>query len=177
VEIAIEAADGAGAGPGEVGEVVIRGSNLMTGYWNKPDETSAALRDGWYHSGDLGYLDDHGYLFLVDRAKDMIITGGENVYSTEVEQALMTHPAVLECAVYGIPHETWGEAVAATVVLTETVPVDELQDHCRALIAGFKVPRHIDAVDALPKSAAGKILKRELREPYWAGRDLRVGGS
>jgi long-chain acyl-CoA synthetase len=177
VEIAIEGADGTVAGPGDVGEVVIRGSNLMTGYWNKPDETGAALRDGWYHSGDLGYLDDHGHLFLVDRAKDMIITGGENVYSTEVEQALMTHPAVLECAVYGIPHETWGEAVAASVVLTEAVPVDELQDHCRGLIAGFKVPRHIDAVDALPKSAAGKILKRELREPYWAGRDVRVGGS
>jgi long-chain acyl-CoA synthetase len=177
VEIAIEGVDGTAADPGDVGEVVIRGPNLMTGYWNKPDETSAALRDGWYHSGDLGYVDDRGYLFLVDRAKDMIITGGENVYSTEVEQALMTHPAVLECAVYGIPHETWGEAVAASVVLTETVPVDELQDHCRGLIAGFKVPRHIDTVDTLPKSAAGKILKRELREPYWAGRDVRVGGS
>jgi long-chain acyl-CoA synthetase len=177
VEIAIERSDGARADAGEVGEVVIRGANVMTGYWNKPDETASALRDGWYHSGDLGYLAEGGYLFLVDRAKDMIITGGENVYSSEVEQALMTHPAVLECAVYGIPDATWGEAVAASVVLTEAVPVDELQAHCRAAIAGFKVPRHIETVDVLPKSAAGKILKRELREPHWAGRDVRVGGS
>jgi long-chain acyl-CoA synthetase len=177
VHIAIERADGTPAGPGEVGEVVISGPNVMTGYWNKPEETDAAIRDGWYHSGDLGYLDERGYLFLVDRAKDMIITGGENVYSTEVEQVLMTHPAVLECAVYGIPDETWGEAVAASVVLTEAVPVEALQTHCRAAIAGYKVPRQIETVDALPKSAAGKILKRELREAYWAGRDVRVGGS
>ena len=163
---------------GNVGEVIVRGHNVMAGYWNKPDETAAALRDGWYRSGDLGMLDGDGYLYLVDRAKDMIVSGGENVYSSEVEQALMTHPMVLECAVYAIPDETWGEAVAATVVLRETASVEELRDHCRSLIAGFKVPRRIDlSSEPLPKSAAGKILKRELREPFWEGRSERVGGA
>ena len=163
---------------GEVGEVVVQGDNVMLGYWNKPDETARALRDGWYHSGDLGSFDANGFLYLVDRAKDMIVSGGENVYSSEVEQALMTHPGVLECAVYAIPDDVWGEAVAASVVLRSPVEVEELQQHCRTLIAGFKVPKRIDVVDgALPKSAAGKILKRELREPFWEGREERVGGA
>lgn len=163
---------------GEVGEVVVQGDNVMLGYWNKPDETERALRDGWYHSGDLGSFDENGFLYLVDRAKDMIVSGGENVYSSEVEQALMTHPGVLECAVYAIPDDVWGEAVAASVVLRSPVAVDELQGHCRALIAGFKVPKRIDVIEgALPKSAAGKILKRELREPFWEGRSERVGGA
>ncbi|MEL0076044.1 MAG: hypothetical protein VW708_07910 [Ilumatobacter sp.] len=138
------------------------------------------LRDGWYHTGDVGWIDDEGFLFLVDRAKDMIVSGGENVYSTEVEQALMTHPGVLECAVYGIPDEKWGEAVAATVVPREgeSPTVDDLTEHCRQLIAGFKVPRRIDiTTDLLPKSAAGKILKRELREPFWVGHEARVSGA
>ena len=170
--------DGSVLERGEVGEVAVRGDNVMAGYWNKPEATAAALRDGWYHSGDLGRLDDEGYLFLVDRAKDMIVTGGENVYSSEVEQALMAHPQVLECAVFGVPDDTWGEAVAAAVVLRGPATVDELRDHCRAHIAGYKVPKRVDLIDgALPKSAAGKILKRELREPYWEGRDERVGGA
>lgn len=165
---------------GESGEVVVRGDNVMAGYWNKPDETAAVLRDGWYHTGDVGWIDDEGFLFLVDRAKDMIVTGGENVYSTEVEQALMTHPAVLECAVYGIPDPKWGEAVAATVVPREgqSPTADDLMAHCRELIAGFKVPRRIEvSADPLPKSAAGKILKREIREPFWVGHDNRVSGA
>ncbi len=165
---------------GESGEVVVRGDNVMAGYWNKPDETAAVLRDGWYHTGDVGWIDDEGFLFLVDRAKDMIVTGGENVYSTEVEQALMTHPAVLECAVYGIPDPKWGEAVAATVVPREgqSPTADDLMAHCRELIAGFKVPRRIEvSADPLPKSAAGKILKREIREPFWIGHDNRVSGA
>lgn len=170
--------DGQPVPQGEVGEVIVRGDNVMAGYWNKPDETATALRDGWYHTGDLGRLDDEGYLFLVDRAKDMIVTGGENVYCSEVEQALMTHPEVLECAVFGVPDERWGEAVAAAVVLRGPATADELRDHCREHIAGYKVPKRIDVVDdALPKSAAGKILKRELREPYWEGRDERVAGA
>ncbi|MGB1610558.1 MAG: class I adenylate-forming enzyme family protein [Ilumatobacteraceae bacterium] len=160
--------------------MAVRGDNVMAGYWNKPDETAAVLRDGWYRTGDVGWIDDEGFLFLVDRAKDMIVSGGENVYSTEVEQALMTHPGVLECAVYGIPDEKWGEAVAATVVPREGEPptVDDLTEHCRQLIAGFKVPRRIDiTTDLLPKSAAGKILKRELREPFWVGHEARVSGA
>ena len=174
--------DGVPLPNGEVGEVAVRGDNVMAGYWAKPEQTAAVLSDGWYRSGDLGRLDREGYLFLVDRAKDMIVTGGENVYSSEVEQALATHPQVLECAVFGIPDEQWGEAVAASVVLRpgldEPVTVAALQAHCREHIAGFKVPKRIDVTTApLPKSAAGKILKRELREPFWEGRSERVGGA
>jgi long-chain acyl-CoA synthetase len=170
--------DGRPVSRGEVGEVAVLGDNVMAGYGNKPEQTAAVLRDGWYRSGDLGHVDEHGYLFLVDRAKDMIITGGENVYSSEVEQALATHPQVLECAVFGIPDESWGEAVAASVVLRAPATVDELRDHCRRLIAGYKVPKRIDITDdPLPKSAAGKILKRELREPFWHGRGERVAGA
>ena len=149
----------------------------MAGHWHKPEQTAAALVDGWYRSGDLGFQDDEGFLFLVDRAKDMIVTGGENVYSTEVEDVLYRHPAVLEAAVFGVPDERWGEAVRAVVVLREPVGVDELVRHCRASIAGYKVPKAIDVrADPLPKSGAGKVLKRELRDPFWAGRDLQVGG-
>jgi long-chain acyl-CoA synthetase len=164
--------------PGVVGEVCVRGPNVMAGYWNKPDQTAEVLHDGWYHTGDLGYFDDEGYLYLVDRAKDMIVTGGENVYSTEVEQALMTHPAVLECAVYAVPDERWGEAVAASVVLRLDATADDLRQHCRAEIAGYKVPKVVEVrTEPLPKSAAGKILKRELRAPYWAGEDAQISGA
>src|SRR5690606_41186884 len=130
--------------------------------------------DGWYRTGDLGSVDDGGYVFLVDRAKDMIVSGGENVYTTEVENALASHPAVLELAVFGIPHEQWGEAVHAEVVLKDGAAAteDELIAHCRASIAGFKVPRSVTIRTApLPKSGAGKILKRDLRAPYWEQRD------
>jgi len=165
---------------GEVGEVCVRGANVMAGYWQKPAETAAVLRDGWYHTGDLGYLDREGYLFLVDRAKDMIVTGGENVYGTEVEDALYRHPAVVEAAVYGVPDSTWGEAVMASVVVRTVVSTNDLAQHCRALIAGYKVPKRWDLreVDApLPKSGAGKILKRELRAPHWEGHDRAIGGA
>jgi long-chain acyl-CoA synthetase len=163
---------------GTVGEVAVRGDNVMAGYWNKSEETAAALVDGWYLTGDLGRIDDDGYLYLVDRAKDMIVTGGENVYCSEVEQALMTHPSVLECAVYAIPDERWGEAVAAAVVPRAQVSAAELQEHCRRFVAGFKVPKRVDVRnEPLPKSAAGKILKRELREPFWEGRTSRIAGS
>lgn len=156
--------------PGQVGEIVVRGANIMLGYLNRPEETAAALdEDGWYRTGDMGYMDDGGYLYVVDRLKDMIISGGENVYSTEVENALYRHPDVLEVAVFGIPDSQWGEAVHAAVVLREsaTTTEDELRSHTRELIAGFKVPRVVHILDgALPKSGAGKILKRNLRDRF-----------
>jgi long-chain acyl-CoA synthetase len=161
---------------GEVGEVTIRGANVMQGYWNKPEQTAQVLRDGWYHSGDLGYMDEEGYLFLVDRSKDMIVSGGENVYSTEVEEALYKHPLVLEAAVFGVPDPRWGEAVYAVVVPRGEVHPQELVAHCREHIAGYKVPKQIELrQDPLPKSGPGKVLKRQLREPFWAGRDRRIG--
>jgi long-chain acyl-CoA synthetase len=163
---------------GEVGEVVVRGPNVMLGYWNKPEQTAAALVDGWYHTGDLGRLDDEGYLYLVDRAKDMIVSGGENVYSTEVEDVLYRHPAVAEAAVFGIPDARWGEAVHAVVVPRSSVTAEELIAHCRDAIAGYKVPKRIELRDEpLPKSGAGKLLKRELRAPYWDGRESMVSGA
>ena len=156
-------------------ELWVRGPNVMLGYWNRPDETAEALVDGWYRTGDVVTQDDDGYLYLLDRARDMIITGGENVYSLEVEAALARHPAVGEAAVFGVPDDRWGEAVHAVVVPREPVTADALLDHCRALIAGFKLPREIDLRDEpLPKSGAGKILKTQLREPFWAGRERRV---
>jgi long-chain acyl-CoA synthetase len=164
---------GAQVEPGVIGEVVIQSRAVMMGYWNNPEATAAALRDGWFHTGDLGYLDDTSHLFLVDRAKDMIVTGGENVYSIEVENALASHPDVIEAAVFGIPHEHWGEAVHAVVVSasTSSTLVDELVAHCRGLIAGFKVPKSIDVQsEPLPKSGPGKILKRSLRDKFWEGR-------
>ena len=158
---------------GEIGEVVVRGPNIMQGYWNKPAETAAALRDGGYRSGDLGLMNARGYVFLVDRAKDMIITGGENVYCTEVEEVLYAHPAVLEAAVFGVPDAKWGEAVHAVVVPRPGHEVDgaALIAFCHDRIAGYKTPKQIDVRhDPLPKSGPGKVLKRELRAPFWVGR-------
>ena len=162
---------------GEVGEVVIRGANVMQGYWNKAEQTAAALRDGWYHSGDLGYADEEHFIFLVDRLKDMIVSGGENVYSTEVEEVLYRHPLVLEAAVFGVPDEQWGEAVHAVVVprADATVSPEELVEHCKQYIAGYKVPKRVELRDEpLPKSGPGKVLKRELRDPFWIGHATRV---
>jgi long-chain acyl-CoA synthetase len=163
--------------PGEIGEVVIRGPNVMQGYWNKPEQTTEALRHGWYHSGDLGCMNAQGYIFLVDRAKDMIISGGENVYSTEVEEVLYKHPAVLEAAVFGVPDATWGEAIHAVVVPRpgQAVNTVSLIAFCREHIAGYKVPKQIDLrSDPLPKSGPGKVLKRELRAPFWAGHTTQI---
>ncbi|MEM9621664.1 MAG: AMP-binding protein [Pseudomonadota bacterium] len=170
--------DGQEVATGEIGEVVVRGPNVMVGYWNKPEQTAAVLKDGAYWTGDLGYMDSAGYVFLVDRSKDMIVTGGENVYCTEVEEILYKHPAVLEAAVYGIPDEKWGEAVHATVVPREqhsNVDPAELVDFCREHIAGYKVPKGVAIQqDPLPKSGPGKVLKRELRAPYWEDADRAV---
>ena len=173
VEAKVVDTDGNECTPGVAGEVLVRGPNVMVGYWENADATAAAFDDGWYRTGDVGYLDDESYLFLLDRAKDMIVTGGENVYSLEVENALGSHPAVLEVAVFGVPDDRWVEAVHAVVVvrdpslLTDTLE-SELREHCRRTIAGFKVPKAISIqIDPLPKSGPGKILKRELRAPYW----------
>jgi long-chain acyl-CoA synthetase len=178
VDVEIRTADGARAAVGEVGEVVVRGPNVMGAYWNKPRETAAVLRDGWYATGDLGYMDEEAFVYLVDRAKDMIVTGGENVYCTEVEDVLYRHAAVLEAAVFGIPDAKWGEAVHAVVVPRAPVTAEELIGHCRAAIGAYKVPRRIDLrAEPLPKSGAGKVLKRELRAPFWDGRESMVSGA
>ena len=180
--VAIRIVDGDGDGRvlamGEVGEVAIKGPNVMKGYWNKPDQTAAVLdEDGWYRTGDVGRLDPHGYLFLVDRAKDMIVSGGENVYCTEVEDALYDHPGVLEATVFGIPDERWGESVHAVVVPRdgEELTAEALIAHCRDRIAGYKVPKSVTLQDEpLPKSGPGKVLKRELRAPFWEGHDTAI---
>jgi len=176
VDISIVDDQGAELDPGEVGEVAIRGANVMAGYWNKSEQTKTVLNDGWYRSGDLGRMDDEGYLFLVDRAKDMMVSGGENVYCTEVEDAIYQHAKVLEATVFGIPSEQWGEAVHAVVVARDgSLTAEELIEHCRSLIAGYKVPRTVEfRTDPLPVSGPGKVLKRELRAPYWADQETNV---
>ncbi|GAA0928259.1 long-chain fatty acid--CoA ligase [Kribbella koreensis] len=159
-----------------IGEITVRGDHLMAGYWGKPAETAAVLRNGWLHTGDAGYLDDQGYLYIVDRLKDMIVTGGENVYSAEVENAIARHPAVAQCAVIGVPDTEWGERVHAVVVPApgQTPTLEDLREHTKTFIAGYKAPRSLDLVEALPVSGAGKILKRELRRSYWSGDTRQV---
>ena len=161
---------------GTVGEVAVRGPNVMLGYWNQAEQTAAALRNGWMHTGDGAYMDDDGFIFVVDRLKDMIKSGGENVFSAEVENALAQHPAVASCAVIGVPSEAWGEAVHAVVVLRPGAEAraEELVAHCKTSIAGYKCPRSVDFVEALPLSGAGKILKTKLREPFWRTREQKV---
>jgi acyl-CoA synthetase (AMP-forming)/AMP-acid ligase II len=161
---------------GEVGEVVVKGDHVMLGYWRKPEETAAAVRDGWMHTGDGGRMDDDGYLYIVDRIKDMIISGGENVYSTEVENALAKHPGIAAVAVIGVPDDEWGERVHAVIVAAgdATFTLDGLREHAKQHIAGYKAPRSFEVVDALPVSGAGKVLKRELRAPHWDGTDRGV---
>ncbi|MFE3444889.1 long-chain-fatty-acid--CoA ligase [Nocardia sp. NPDC059180] len=171
VEVRIVDDTGVEVPRGEVGEVVARGDNVMLGYWNKPEATTDAIRDEWMHTGDGGRMDEQGYVFIVDRIKDMIITGGENVYSVEVENALAAHPSVAACAVIGIPDEQWGERVHAVIVVQPEAELTEqdVQEHCKALIANYKIPRSVTFADALPMSGAGKILKRELRKEFWDG--------
>lgn len=177
VEIRIVDADGREVPRNTVGEIIVRGPNITQGYWNKPKETAAALRDGWLYTGDGAYMDEDGYIFVVDRMKDMIISGGENVYSAEVENAVGQHPAVASVAVVGIPSEEWGESVHAVIVLKPGMSAtpDEIRAHCRKLIAGYKCPKSMEFVEALPLSAAGKVLKTVLREPFWKDRLRAVG--
>lgn len=176
VEVRIVDPQGQPVPPGAVGEIAVRGPTIMAGYWNKPAETAAVLRDGWMHTGDGGRMDEDGYVYVVDRIKDMVVTGGENVYSAEVENAIAQLPQVSMCAVIGVPDEQWGERVHAVVVLREDAQLSAqaLIAHCKTRIAGYKCPRSVEFVDAIPLSAAGKMLKYKLRERYWAGRDRRV---
>jgi long-chain acyl-CoA synthetase len=172
VEIKVVDADRREVPRGTPGELAVRGANVMKGYWNKPAETQAVLEDGWYYSGDGAYMDQDGFVYIVDRLKDMIISGGENVYSAEVENAISLMPGVGEVAVIGVPDERWGERVHAIIVPRSGVALteDEVMAHCREQIAGYKCPKSVDFRNApLPLSGAGKILKRELREPYWKG--------
>ncbi|MHA1537819.1 MAG: class I adenylate-forming enzyme family protein, partial [Alphaproteobacteria bacterium] len=178
VEVEIVDEQGIEVPRGSVGELRVRGATAMHGYWNKPEQTAEILKDGWVHTGDGGTMDEDGFITIVDRVKDMIITGGENVYSAEVENAIMQYPGLAECAVIGIPDEKWGEAVHAIVVPREgeSPEADAIVAHCKELIAGYKCPRGIDIhIAPLPKSGAGKIQKFELRKPFWEGRDRQVG--
>lgn len=173
VELAILDADGTELPAGEVGEIAARSPGVMPGYWDDPEQTAKALHGGWLHTGDAGYLDEDGFLFVVDRIKDMIISGGENIYSIEVERAIALHPAVSQCAVVGIPDPAWGELVHAAIVLVEgaSLTAEELQAHCRQHIAGYKLPRSFDWRTAMPLSGPGKILKRVLRDEAIAARE------
>jgi long-chain acyl-CoA synthetase len=163
---------------GQVGELWTRSHQNMAGYWNNPTATGEALTpDGWFKTGDAGYYDEDGYLYLHDRVKDMIVSGGENVYPAEVENVLMKHPGVADVAVIGVPDERWGEAVKAVVVKAPDTPLDEAEliEFARGHLAGYKLPKSVDFSDLLPRNPSGKLLKRELREPYWAGVDRHIG--
>jgi long-chain acyl-CoA synthetase len=177
VELRIVAADGSTAPTGAIGEVWIKSPSTMTGYWNKPEATADAITaDGWFKSGDAGRVDDDGYLFIEDRVKDMIISGGENVYPAEVENVLSDHPAVADVAVIGVPDDRWGETVKAIVVLRAgaIAAAADIIAFARERLAHFKCPTSVDVVASLPRNPSGKILKRELREPYWQGRPRRI---
>lgn len=176
VEMKVVDPTGAEVPRGAVGEIVTCSGANMKGYWNRPEETAKTIRDGWLHTGDAGYMDADGYVYIHDRIKDMIVSGAENVYPAEVESALAAHPAIAEVAVIGVPDETWGEAVKACVVLRPGAEATEAEivSWARERIAGFKCPRTIDFVESLPRNASGKLLKRELRAPYWEGRTRQV---
>lgn len=175
-EIAIAGPAGELQPVGEVGEILVRGPGVMLGYWNQPGMTAAAVRDGWMHTGDGGRLDETGMLYVVDRIKDMVVSGGENIYSAEVESAISLHPAVAQVAVIGVPDTHWGERVHAVIVCRpgDDVSNESIVAHCRPLIAGYKIPRSMEFRDALPLSAAGKVLKAELRTPFWEGHARNV---
>lgn len=154
--------------PRSIGEIIVKGPSVMQGYWKQPKATAETLRNGWLHTGDMGLMDEGGYIYIVDRIKDMIVTGGENVYPREIEEVLYQHPSVAEAAVFGIPHPVWVEEVVGAVVLREgkqTTP-KELIDFCRPKVAGFKLPKKLYLVSEIPKNTSGKILKRELRQQY-----------
>jgi acyl-CoA synthetase (AMP-forming)/AMP-acid ligase II len=175
-DLRIVDAEGRELPPGETGEIVVRGPTIFKGYWQDPEATAATLRGGWLHTGDAGYQDEDGFVFILDRVKDMIISGGENIYPVEVENALAVHSAVAEVAVIGVPDSRWGEAVKAIVVLKpgSTVEADDLIAFARERIARYKLPRSVEFVKSLPRNATGKLLRRTLREPYWAGHARRV---
>ena len=162
---------------GEIGEVAIKGPQLMDGYWNLPEATASSLRGGWMYTGDAGRMDDEGFLYIEDRIKDMIVSGGENIYPKEVENALFNHPNVADAAVIGIPSDQWGETVMAFIATKDgqDIPADEIISFCREQLAGYKVPRTVECIAQIPRNASGKILKKDLREPFWQGVERRVG--
>jgi acyl-CoA synthetase (AMP-forming)/AMP-acid ligase II len=168
---------GQDAPPGAVGEVWTRSPYNMAGYWGKPEETAATIdAEGWLRTGDAGYFDTDGYLYLHDRIKDMVVSGGENIYPAEVENVLLSHPAIVDAAVIGVPDPKWGETVKAIVVLAPGETLDEASfiAHCRDRLAHYKCPTSVEVTDALPRNPSGKILKRELRAPYWAGKERSI---
>ncbi|NBC21216.1 MAG: long-chain-fatty-acid--CoA ligase [Alphaproteobacteria bacterium] len=162
---------------GQVGEIVIKADFVMKGYWNRPDATADSIRNGFFHTGDAGYFDEDGFLFIYDRVKDMIVSGGENVYPAEVENAIFGHPEVADVAVIGVPDEKWGEAVKAIIVPRDGAQptAESIIAWARERIAGYKVPKSIDVIEALPRNPSGKILRKDLREPYWEGQERRIG--
>jgi acyl-CoA synthetase (AMP-forming)/AMP-acid ligase II len=176
VEIMIVGAKGEALGPGQSGEIICRGRQMIHGYWNLPGASAQAVQGGWFHTGDAGYIDEEGYLFVRDRIKDMIISGGENIYPAEVESLLHSHPDVADVAVIGVPDAHWGESVKAIVVCRagSTIKEGDLIAFVRPHIAGYKVPRSVEFADTLPRNASGKLLKRELRKAYWANRDSKL---
>jgi acyl-CoA synthetase (AMP-forming)/AMP-acid ligase II len=176
VEVKIFDADDKELPPGEMGEIVTRSDLVMKGYWRNPEATAETLRNGWLHTGDLGYMDENGYLFIMDRSKDMIISGGENIYPREIEEVIVQHPAVREVAVIGVPDPKWGEAIKAVVALVQgkSATEEELISYCKDHIASYKKPKSVDFVDELPKSNYGKVLKRKLRAKYWEEKARRV---
>jgi len=176
VEVRVVDENGRDRRPGEAGEVIVRGYHMMRGYWNLPEATAEVIRDGWVYTGDMGYFDSNGYLFLVDRKRDVIISGAFNIYPKEIEDVIVTHPKVKEAAVIGVPDEKWGEAVKAVVVPKEGMEVEpqEIIDYCRDYMASFKKPKSVDVVRALPRNPYGKVQKTALRDPYWAGYDRKI---
>ena len=178
VELKVVDENGKELKTGEIGQVISKSDLNMKGYWNKPDATKESIVDGWFYSGDAGYFDEENYLFIHDRVKDMIVSGGENIYPAEVENALMSHEKILDAAVVGIPDEKWGEAVKAFVVLSDSsLDEDQIISYTRTKIAGYKCPRSINLISELPRNPSGKILRRELRDPYWEGIDRKVSGN
>ncbi len=175
-EVRVVDAEGRDLPPRQVGEILIKAPGVMKGYWNRPDATASAVRDSWFASGDAGYFDEDGYLYIHDRVKDMIVSGGENIYPAEVENAIFGHPAVADVAVIGVPDARWGEAVKAVVVRKpgNSAPAEEIIAFARERIAGYKLPKSIDFVESLPRNPTGKVLRRELRKPYWEGLSRQV---
>jgi acyl-CoA synthetase (AMP-forming)/AMP-acid ligase II len=176
VEVKIVDASGKETAAGEVGEITIKSPMMMNGYWKMPQETAEVLKDGRYYTGDLGTRDPEGFIYIKDRSKDLIISGGFNVYPTEVENALTKHPAISEVGVFGIPDDQWGETVCAHIVLNpgESAEAEEIIDFVGNHLARYKKPRRIEFVSALPRTPSGKVLRRQLREPYWHGQDRKV---
>ena len=161
---------------GMMGEICLRSSVMADSYWKKPTETANSFKDGWYYTGDIGRTDKEGYIYILDRKKDIIVSGGENISAREVENIIYEHPAVLECAVIGVPSKKWGEEIRAIVVPKEEMAItpEEIIEHCRGKMAGFKRPKSVEIWNELPKTLTGKILKREIRDRYWAGRERSI---